>query len=104
MNLTTDKNSHLNYFMSNKKRIPRNHKQSILETVYDIGIKEYHYSLLDLLMGFRYVIREKKEEFDALFNIYKINFRSKVIGVTSFEDAEYIFYEGLYFPISILIT
>ncbi|OXU17631.1 hypothetical protein TSAR_004987 [Trichomalopsis sarcophagae] len=60
LSIVTENNPDFNRFMSSVSRISRIIKQRILEALFQDDFKEYHYSLLDLMMPYRCQIREKK--------------------------------------------
>lgn len=77
-------------------RIPRSTKTIILKSVFDGTVEENHYSLLDILVCKRYLIKEKVEEINNLSDINNIDFEEEIDGMVYFDDLEPKFYEGKY--------
>ena len=82
------------YMYKSTGKVPRTAKENILNRIYDNECKESSYSLLDLLLPFRYLIKNKVKELKNLFELNHIILDKKVVGMSSFIDIEYAIYEG----------
>ena len=75
---------------------PENVKTNILKQIYNDESKKCESFILDLLIPYRFIIREKVEYIYKLFNAHHINLNNIYNGIT-YEDKENLFYEGKIF-------
>lgn len=72
-------------------------KTTILQSMFDDNVCETnHYSLLDILVCKRYLIKRVVEEINNLLETYNIDLEKEIDGMVFFDDLEPKFYEGKY--------
>ncbi|XP_031786634.1 histone-lysine N-methyltransferase KMT5C isoform X1 [Nasonia vitripennis] len=89
-------NSDLNRFMNSTKKVPFNVKANILKIIYVEDIKQVYFMYLDLLIPFRYLIKEKILEYLNTLKSNKINIQDELKNLSSFSEKEVVFYEALH--------
>lgn len=95
LNCFSKSNGALVKYMQGTDRIKRETKKIILESIYDVqSIKDSHYTLLDLLVANRHLIKQKIREVEILPKKSNINFQKSCEGMATFSDVELTFYEG----------
>ncbi|XP_031788832.1 uncharacterized protein LOC107981536 [Nasonia vitripennis] len=87
-------NDDLNRFMNCTKKVPFKVKENILKVIY-VEIKRVYFTFLDLLIPYRYLIKEKVLEYLNILKSNKINIHNELKNLSSFSDKEVVFYEVL---------
>ncbi|XP_031781315.1 uncharacterized protein LOC116416563 [Nasonia vitripennis] len=95
-------NSDLNRFMNCTKKVPFEVKENIFKVIY-VEIKRVYFTFLDLLIPYRYLIKEKVLEYLNILKSNKINIQNELKNLSSFSDKEVVFYEGGWLFIYLLI-
>lgn len=87
-------NSNLNKYMTCSRKASREVKQNLLNEIYELEVKESDYTLLDLLVPYRYLIYEHVKDLKVILKKNKITTKIEAKGTSCFHVIETAFYDG----------